>query len=148
MRRDYYDILGGAALAAIGLCVSAYAAVHYDFGSLRRMGPGFFPVVLGLMLAGLGLIVAIPAWGRSTDARPFELPETLGALGAIIFFALTMDRIGLILATALSVLIATLPAARKGLGWRLVLGGTVTLLVWLVFGVGLSMTIPLWPWSA
>ena len=148
MRRDYYVLFVGVSLAVIGLAVAAYSAAHYDFGSLRRMGPGFFPVVLGLLLAGLGLIVAVGAWGRSTEVRPFELPETLGALGAIVFFAMTMDRLGLVIATGLAVLIATLPAARKGFGWRCALAGSVTLLVWLVFGVGLSMTIPLWPWSA
>ena len=68
-------------------------------------------------------------------------------LAAIVLFGLTLEWLGLVVATALTALVATLPSERRGWRWRLVLTAALALLVWLVFSVGLQMTIPVWPWS-
>ena len=145
MQRDYYDIIWGGILALLGLGVAAYAATHYDFGSLRRMGPGFFPVLLGIALAGLGMIIAVPAFGRTAEARPFAWPETIGVIGSLLLFGLLLNRLGLMGSTAITVLVASSVAPRKGLLWRLVLTVVVTALVWVLFILGLDMSIPVWP---
>ena len=62
-QKDSIDIIGGLLLTATGLFAVIYAQT-YTFGTLSRMGPGYFPVVLGAVLAVLGLLVAIPAWFR------------------------------------------------------------------------------------
>ncbi|MFU8866170.1 MAG: tripartite tricarboxylate transporter TctB family protein [Rhodobacterales bacterium] len=145
MQRDWADIFGGLALAAIGAGAAGWAAVHYDMGSLRRMGPGAFPVVLGGTLFLLGLFVALPAYARTATAPKFEAAAALGVLGAILVFALGLPWLGLAGATATAVLVATLPAPRKGWVWRIVLALAVTALTLLVFNIGLRMTLPLWP---
>lgn len=145
MQRDYYDIIWGGILALLGLGVAAYAATHYDFGSLRRMGPGFFPVLLGIALAGLGMIIAVPAFGRTAEARPFAWPETIGVIGSLLLFGLLLNRLGLMGSTAITVLVASSVAPRKGLLWRLVLTVVVTALVWVLFILGLDMSIRVWP---
>jgi len=145
MQRDYYDIIWGGILALLGLGVAAYAATHYDFGSLRRMGPGFFPVLLGIALAALGTIIAVPAFGRTAEAPPFAWPETIGVIGSLLLFGLLLNRLGLMGSTAITVLVASSVAPRKGLLWRLVLTVVVTALVWVLFILGLDMSIPVWP---
>lgn len=145
MQRDYYDIIWGGILALLGLGVAAYAATHYDFGSLRRMGPGFFPVLLGIALAALGTIIAVPAFGRTAEARPFAWPETIGVIGSLLLFGLLLNRLGLMGSTAITVLVASSVAPRKGILWRLVLTAVVTALVWVLFILGLDMSIPVWP---
>ena len=145
MRRDWHDIWGGAAMAGIGAAVAFYAVGQYDFGTLRRMGPGFFPTVLGVLLAGLGLLIALPAWRRAGEARPFAAREALAVLAAIALFGLGLQRLGLIPTTAAAVLTASLPAPRGGVLWRVVLAAVITALTWLVFKQGLQMTMPLWP---
>ncbi|MBV0891075.1 tripartite tricarboxylate transporter TctB family protein [Paracoccus sp. Z118] len=145
MQRDHHDLWGGLTLAAAGLGVAVWSGVHYDFGALRAMGPGFFPTILGALLAVLGLLVAIPAWTRAGVPSPIHWPEALAVLGAIVLFGFGMHRLGLVLTTALAVLLASWPAERPGWVWRLALCAAVTALVWLVFGVGLKMSIPLWP---
>lgn len=147
MQRDYHDILWGGLLALLGLAVAGYAASHYDLGSLRRMGPGFFPVTLGLVLAGLGLIIALPAFARPGEARPFAWRETLGVVVALLLFGLLLNRLGIVLTTAITVLVSTTVAPRRGLVWRLVLTGAVTIMTWTLFILGLNMSIPVWPWS-
>lgn len=145
MRRDWPDFFGGAILAAIGAGVAVWAALHYDMGTLRRMGPGFFPVVLGVVLSGLGLVVALPALGRSAVAPKIETSSAVAVLAAILIFAFGLSRLGLAGATMVTVLVATIPAPRKGWIWRIVLATAVTAITVLVFSFGLRMTLPLWP---
>src|ERR1700761_5098397 len=75
--RDYY---GGALMMAIGLS-TAYVGTGYGVGTFSRMGPGFFPAVLGAMLALVGLGIAVN--GKATSnaelvsdgVEPGRLPD-------------------------------------------------------------------------
>lgn len=145
MKRDIPDLVGGVLLAAIGLFVTLYSLNHYDFGSMRRMGPGFFPVLLGGVLALLGVIIALPAIVRQGGSVRVAWKECLAVLAAIIVFAAGLDRLGLVLTTLASVLIATLATPDRRIGWRIALALVVTALSVAVFSFGLKMTVPLWP---
>jgi hypothetical protein len=50
------DLLAGAIFVALGGGF-AYTASTYEVGSLRTMGPGYFPLALGLVLAALGVVI-------------------------------------------------------------------------------------------
>ncbi len=145
MRRDWPDICGGLALASIGAAAAGWAWLHYDAGSLRQMGPGAFPLALGLMLAAIGLIVALPGLRRAGEAVPFEPWAAVGVLASILVFGLGLRPLGLVIASFAGVLVASLPAPRRGWAWRLGLATAVTLLTVLVFRAGLQMSLPLWP---
>lgn len=145
MRRDLDDLLGGLALTLLGGGALVWSLLHYEIGSLRQMGPGFFPALLGGGLSLLGLAVALPALRRSGTPAPFEGRAALAVIGAIVIFGLGLTRLGLVPATALAVAVASLPAPHPGRMWRAGLVVTVTALTVLVFHVGLRMTIPLWP---
>ena len=54
------DFASGLVYTIIGAAF-AYGATSYTIGSAARMGPGYFPMVLGVLLAVLGLIVTITA---------------------------------------------------------------------------------------
>lgn len=145
MRRDWPDIWGGLALAALGASASGWALAHYEIGTLRRMGPGLFPVTLGAALAALGLIVALPAWRRAGTTTPVQPQAAAAVLASILIFGFGLSRFGLVGATAASVLVATVPAPRPGWLWRVLLTAAVTGLTVVVFSFGLRMTLPLWP---
>lgn len=147
MRRDYHDILWGGFLSLLGLTVAVYSSMHYDIGSLRRMGPGFFPVSLGAVLALLGLVIAIPALRRAGETRNFAGRELLGIIVALLLFALLMNRAGLVITAAIVSFVASAVAPRPGILWRLVLAAVIAGLTWAVFIMALEMTIPVWPWS-
>lgn len=146
--RDTKDLVGGLALTALGLFAAYYANEHYEIGDLRRMGPGFFPVSLGLTLAVLGLLVALPAWFRSGPAiRPAWL--TLGlVILSLVVFSFTLKTLGVVFATIVAVFISSIPD--KSIGWRfrVVLSIGVSAITYLIFIMGLSMVLPVWPWSA
>ena len=101
--------LSGLFFTAVGL----FAAIHatdYTIGRVTRMGPGFFPLMLGIILAALGLtnMVRSVAWAK---------PELLPKLAwkplciipvAIASFGFLLDRAGLLVAVCTVVGIASL----------------------------------------
>lgn len=143
--KDLQDIVGGLGLMALGLFVAFYAQ-RYDFGSLTRMGPGYFPVVLGIILAVLGFFIALPAFFRSGEKIQIDWLPLFCVLGSLVAFSLLLKVIGLVLTAALSAAIASMASPMP---WRsrLLLSVGIAAITYAVFILGLSMVIPVWPWS-
>jgi hypothetical protein len=112
------------------------------------MGPGFFPHILGWILAVLGVLIALPAWfRRSAEPLQVQWKNLVFVLAAVVLFALTLRTLGLVLATVIAVFVATL--ADEDISWRgrvLVAVGVAALTVAIFIG-GLRMVLPVWPWS-
>jgi hypothetical protein len=144
--RDTRDIVGGLVLIVLGLFAAFYAQ-RYSFGELSRMGPGFFPVVLGILLAVLGVLVALPAMLRAGEPLHVEWKTAGLVIASIVVFALALPVLGLLLATILAVLINSM--ADRQITWkgRFMLSVSVAVIVYLVFGYGLGMTLPIFPWD-
>ncbi|WBU65287.1 tripartite tricarboxylate transporter TctB family protein [Paracoccus aerodenitrificans] len=145
MQRDWPDIWGGAVLAVTGLCVAIWSGLRLDFGTLRAMGPGFFPTVLGVALAMLGVAVAVPALRRGAEPVPVRLGDLAAVIASILIFGLGMEWLGMVPACFIAVLTASVPAPCKGWLWRLVLAVAVTAVTFVVFELGLQMGLPVWP---
>ncbi|MDP3134086.1 MAG: tripartite tricarboxylate transporter TctB family protein [Burkholderiaceae bacterium] len=144
--KDMQDVIGGLSLAALGAFAAIFAQ-RYEFGDLNRMGPGFFPVILGTLLAVLGILIAVPAFFRSGPPvqvrwKPFAL-----VMASLVAFAMTLKVLGLIVATMLAVVIASLADNDTRWKGRILIAVGVALITYLVFGLGLSMVLPMWPWS-
>jgi len=145
--KDMQDVFGGLALAALGTFAAVYAQ-RYEFGDLNRMGAGFFPVTLGIMLAVLGALIAIPAFFRRGHAVTVQWKTFALVMASLVVFALTLKVLGLILSTMLTVVLASLADNDTRWKGRLIVAVGVALITYLVFGLGLSMVLPIWPWSA
>ena len=145
-KRDSRDIIGGMLVTAIGLFFVIYAQ-RYSFGSLTRMGPGYFPVVLGGVLTVLGVLVALPAWFRTGTAPSVNWKNFLFVIGSVLAFGAALQTLGLIFATMITVVIASM--ADKDITWRGrgMLAVAVALITYLIIITGLSMVLPIWPWS-
>jgi hypothetical protein len=50
------DVWAGAMLIAIG-AAAMFIARNYPFGTALRMGPGYFPIILGALLTVFGLFI-------------------------------------------------------------------------------------------
>ena len=146
-QRDTRDVIGGLGLTALGLFAAWYAHTHYELGDLQRMGPAYFPIALGLILAVLGLLVAIPAWFR--DGEPITVHwKTLALVTvSIAVFGLLLKSLGIVVATIVSVLVSSVADSHTSWRARLLVALGVAAVTWLVFILGLSMVIPVWPWS-
>jgi hypothetical protein len=145
-KRDTRDIIGGLGLAAIGLFAVIYGQ-RYEFGDLNRMGPGYFPVALGALLAALGLLIALPAFFRRGEPITVAWKTFALVMASIVVFAFTLKLLGVIISTALAVIVASLADDASTWKGRLLTAAGIALITWLVFKLGLGMVLPTWPWS-
>ncbi len=143
-RRDYY---AGALVMLLGTG-AAIIGSRYNIGSLTRMGPGFFPTALGILLAFIGVLIAGSACYVSQSNAPDATtpPDWRGWLcivsAAGLFIALAA-RAGLVPATLACVFVAAL--GDRGNSWReaglLAIG--ITIFGTLLFVYVLRIQIPM-----
>lgn len=146
MRGPVIAGLGALALAATGAGFAWAAWAQLDLGTMRRLGPGAFPLGLGVLLAGLGLIALAGDLRRPVPVPAPDLRAIAAVAGAVAAFALLAGRAGVLPAVFVAVLaMASLIGALRWPG-RLVLALGVTAGVWAVFlwALGLPMQAVRW----
>ena len=94
------DIVAGLLFVGIG-ALALLVARGYPMGSAMRMGPGYFPVVLGWLLIALGALVGLRA-ARRRDWQPVGWTwKPLAWISlSILLFGFLMPRVGLVPALA------------------------------------------------
>lgn len=133
-------IVFGAGFALVG---SGYA-----FGTAERMGPGYFPTAVGLLLAAIGVGVALGgmAPGAEVDkVKQFAWSTLLLIIGPVVLFGLLLDSLGLVVCILLLVCIASY--ASHEFGWKATLANAAALIAisLAVFVYLLDLQFPLWP---
>ncbi|MFC3609356.1 tripartite tricarboxylate transporter TctB family protein [Stutzerimonas tarimensis] len=128
-------------LILLGLAVAA-TSWSYGIGTVTRMGTGFFPLMLGLMLAGVGSLVACEVW-RTTqrDRTPFPFRPAVCVIAGILCFALSVESLGLV--PAVFMLAALSIIGRPGFNPMLIvwIGTAMSAFSWLVFIVGFNLPL-------
>ena len=140
------DFWAGVMFLAFGLFFLVWAVANYQMGTAVRMGPAYFPAVLGGLLAVLGLLVLIESLaveGPPVPTMHFR-PLILISAGCVIYGYL-MKPAGLIIATAALVYISALGGHE--FKWREVTLLYVVLIIFsiLVFVKGLTLPFPICP---
>jgi hypothetical protein len=136
------ELAGGSIAIAIG-GFAVWEASGYSIGQLSQMGPGYFPVALGVVMIGLG--AALIFEGRRVDAEPAENPawRTLVAvLAGIGAFALLLERTGLVPASVALVLLAALAEPQYRPGQTVLLALAVSAISVLIFSLMIGMPLP------
>jgi len=135
------DFLSGLMFIGFGL-IALYFGQKLALGTPVRMGPGYVPRMLSLILCGLGVLVCIVALVSGSDPveKPKWRPITLVTIG-IICFGLLFERAGLIPALIVLVTIASLAGEEFKLTEVIGLIVALAVLCTLVFKVGLGMNI-------
>jgi len=151
---------GGVLFALIGLLFTVIAKgiklgdsvllQGYAMGTPARMGPAFFPFWLGLILLGIGIVIAINGMrekGTGEDATfpVFHWRPILYVLGAVVLFGVILKAVGMLLAGLMLVIIAS--AGSKDYNWKkaTILGLVLVVFCAFVFVGGLKLPIPLCP---
>ena len=145
-KRDSTDIIGGLFLTALGLFFVIYAQ-RYNMGTLNRMGPAYFPIALGAVMAMLGLLIAVPACFRAGVGPEVSWKTLFIVIGSVVVFGATLQTMGVIFACMATLIVASL--ADNDITWRerAILVVAVPPIIYLIFIFGLGMTVPVWPWS-
>jgi hypothetical protein len=126
--------------------VALYAARNYSVGTAGRMGPGYFPVALAVVLAALAVLLIVRS--LILDGAPVGRLRA-GPLAVIVvglaLFGLTVEWLGLVVSVALVATVSAL-AARESTAAEII--GLTLFLVALsvgVFAYGLRLPLPVWP---
>lgn len=149
MERNWKDVAYGGAVAGFGGFIAYHSVANYRLGTVSAMGPGMFPMGLGVLLLGFGL--AIAAIGLLSGPKPGSIRldprATIAVLSGIGLFAATIATLGLFPAIILTVLAATMADTKLKLPGALALAAALCLLIYVVFVLGLGVSWPLIRWG-
>lgn len=138
------DVFAGGLCVVFGLFFVAYSLLTLETGSAMQMGPGYFPLAMGAILATLGIGITVPAVFRGPVAvtRPSWRAAVLISLVPIVW-GLSVKPLGFVLATALASFLAVYSSRRTSLAIALLVTMALTLACVLIFVIGLGQPIPL-----
>jgi hypothetical protein len=151
------DVAGGLLVVAIG---AGFLLVgrELEMGTSFRMGPGYFPTLLGGLMILLGAVLTALAWRAPHQEGAFGHVPWRGLLlvvGSVLFFGLSLRGLGL--APVLALVVLASAWASQYASWRasvpLALGLAVFCVALFLRGLGLPLpTVGPWLspayWSA
>jgi len=143
--RSPKDFWSGVVFIALALGFIVLAQ-QYRFGTMHRMGPALFPTLVGVLLAGLGAIIAARAFVLDGLPVPrFHARPLIVSLVAIVLFGLALQYLGL----AAAVVVLVLAGAYAGREVRpietLALAAFLAVFSIAVFVWLLGLPLPVWP---
>ena len=100
--------VGGLLLLALS-AVFMIGGVRLGLGVPTRLGTGAFPFLTGLVLAILAVFICIEERRGDTEVESPDWIAFLAICGALAVFATTANRLGLVPATFLTIVVASLP---------------------------------------
>ncbi len=141
------DFWSGVMFVLWGLGFAVFAQ-QYDFGSAQRMGPAFFPSMLGVILVVLGILIGAQGLRRkSQDGKleKFYFGPLAWVLGAIVVYGLLLRQAGILVSMVLLIAISSMGSHE--FRWKEVIGLSIVMgvIVYMVFIWGLKLSIPVLP---
>lgn len=144
---DQKNFVTGVLYMLLGSAV-AFASVSYSIGTTASMGPGYFPALVGVLLALIGLGMSLLA--LSNTAKPSQIarvnPRPLVCiLLAVVLFALLLKPAGAAIAIVVLTLVSS--AAMERPNWRQVVLTALALIpvAYLIFVVTLGLRLRFLP---
>jgi hypothetical protein len=142
--RSPRDFWAGAIYLALAIA-AIWIGQDYQLGTSERMGPGYFPTLLGSILAIFGVVSMGRSFIRSGEAisaiawRPLAL-----VLGSTVLFGLLLPRAGVLIALPCLIVVSALASRNSRLDATSIaaLVGLVAFCV-VVFVKGLGVPMPL-----
>jgi hypothetical protein len=150
------DFFSGVMFSVVGIAF-AWGATTYNVGDGARMGPGYFPLMLGILMTFLGLLIMFNALVVETEGGDrigkWAWKPICFILGANLAFgvllgglpSIKVPAMGMIAAIYALVIIASLAGERFKLKEVLILATILAVGSYLAFIVLLKLQIPVWP---
>ncbi|WP_220448613.1 tripartite tricarboxylate transporter TctB family protein [Nonomuraea mesophila] len=147
-RRSFPDVLAGGMFVLLGGAF-VVGSLGYELGTPLRMGPGAFPLLVGVLVAALGLGIVVKGLVAGEMIVFGRIPwRAIGVITlALVFFGFTVRGLGFVPASAVTALLTTLADSRVRPLMAVAVAAGLTLASTLIFVVGLQLRLPLWgPW--
>jgi Tripartite tricarboxylate transporter TctB family len=148
VRAALKDVLAGVAFIGLGLAF-AVGSTAYDIGTPLRMGPGYFPLVLGGLLAILGVVTVVKGLiaGEAGEIGAIPWRAVVLITVAVVFFGLTARGLGLVPSLLVTTILVGFAGERAGVLPPVLIAVGLTIVSILIFVVGLQLRLPLiGPW--
>lgn len=156
MIKSQQDFFSGLMFTLVGGAF-AWGATSYSIGTGARMGPGYFPLLLGIFLAILGAFITFYSLVEHTeDGEPignFAWRPIVYILGSNVVFGILLAGLpkfgippmGLIAAIYALVIIASKAGDTFSLKEALILSTVLSVGSYLAFIMLLKLQMPVWP---
>ena len=150
------DFFAGLMFMVVGIAF-AWGATNYNIGEGARMGPGYFPLVLGVLLAGLGAFIIFEALVVETeDGEPIGkwAWKPLGfIIGANLLFgvllgglpSIGLPAMGMVVAIYGLTFVSSLAGDEFSFKENLVLATVLAIGSYLAFIMLLKLQFQVWP---
>jgi hypothetical protein len=145
--RSPKDFLSGLLFLAISLA-TVLIAQDYPMGSAGQMGPGYFPSMLGWLLAIIGVVTMFNSFRIDGEAlERFAVKDMVLILGSVLLFGFLVRGAGLVAAIPVLIMISAFGSAK--FSWKasvaLAVGATISCILLFVKALGLPLPI-IGPW--
>lgn len=141
--RNNRDFWAGVVYIALG-AAGMWMARDYPFGSALRMGPGYFPMVLGGLMIAFGIAVLLMGISNKEKIKPGVSWRALIVLPLATFvFGWVMEEWGFIPAMALLIPLSAASGNEFKWGEVILLTVGLTVICTGVFIYGLGLPYPL-----
>jgi hypothetical protein len=152
-QKNFY---AGVMFSAFGVAF-AWGATSYTVGNAARMGPGYFPLIVGVLIAILGSLIVLQSLRTGTeDGDPIGAiawRPLIFIIGANLIFGVLLaglpsfgiPAMGLIVAIYALTFIASLAAGAVNFKSVAVLATVLAIGSYVAFEVALKLNFPIWP---
>jgi hypothetical protein len=140
--KDFWTGVMFIAFAAVALIASR----DYSLGTSLRMGPGYFPILLGSVLALIGLILVARAFAIDGEAvgRLHLMPLGTITLG-VVLFGILLVPLGLVISLIVVVVVSAFASRESKPVEVIALALSLAAFSAGVFVYGLRLPLPVWP---
>lgn len=145
-KSNLHNLIGAGLIATLGIAVVIHTSTSLRLGTFANMGPGMFPLMIGIILAGLGALNFISAMFTSEETGAIEWKNLAIVVLSILVFAVSIRSLGLIPATILLIVAARLADSRRSLAFSIGFPVVPALLAYGIFVLGLGLPIPVMRW--
>jgi hypothetical protein len=142
------DFIAGLLFAAIGVA-TAVGASDYPLGTIRNIGPGYYPILIGIALVLLGGAIALKALKAGGEEAPvdggFALRPLIMVIAAVVAFGFLVRPFGLAAAIVALIVLSSFAGRGFSLLRVVLLSVGMVALAWFVFIYLLGLTMNMWP---
>jgi hypothetical protein len=126
----------------------AIIATQYRMGTAAKMGPGYFPFWLGVLMAFIGLLLLFNSLSKKTEEEKmpkWDFKIMLWITGSVVLYGILLPTMGFIV--AIFALVFASASVSHDFGWKGTALNAVFLVgfTYLAFVKGLGLTFPLFP---
>ena len=151
------DLWGGVVVAACG-GLTLLEAMSYQTGTLARMGPGYFPVLIGCFLILLGLVIpfspdpddvieAVPDATNETPTRAARVRGMACIAGGMFLFIIVGHFFGFVPATFALVFVSAMGDTSNSIRSAAILALAMAVFGAVVFSWALQLQFPMFRWG-